>query len=105
MLHFYPSQAVDNSTQFEFDEAIACGDDATKSFAFTCDDLGGNSTCIPASEATEIANRNTVPFSKRGVECDKYNGLCRDQYQSQSSFCASGYYRESFEVRGYTTDI
>lgn len=101
----YPGQVMQNSTNFQFNNPIVCGDEATLSVGFNCNDLGANSTCIPSLRTTKRFQQSPPTKRDGGVQCDQYNGQCRNQYQSTTSFCSSGYKKEAFHVSGYTADI
>lgn len=90
---------------------LSCGDEASLSIEFNCNDLGAHSICIPKNSTATASRvrrvrRSSPSNSKRdgGAKCDSYSGQCRNQYQSSSGYCSDGYEKEHFGVSGYTQD-
>ncbi|KAL4794805.1 hypothetical protein BDV19DRAFT_389941 [Aspergillus venezuelensis] len=51
----YPGGAVGETTNFQFDEDLTCGDDVSLSVEFTCNDSDIASTCIPSNATSPAA--------------------------------------------------
>jgi hypothetical protein len=61
----------------------------------------------PDSEL-ELDKRRSVGHAlerRDGAKCNEWTFQCRNEYQSMSSYCSSGYILEEFPVKGTTGDI
>jgi hypothetical protein len=57
-------------------------------------------------DADTVSKRSPTQLEKRsGAACNQWTSQCRNEYQSTSGWCGSGYKTEYYDVKGYSTDI
>jgi hypothetical protein len=70
---FYPAQMIDDSNDFVFEEPLTCAHLLSHDIQATCQDAGGNTTCIPFRKkiCLDLSGRPTLclslPSAKRSV--------------------------------------
>ncbi|KAL4794808.1 hypothetical protein BDV19DRAFT_389944 [Aspergillus venezuelensis] len=107
---YYPGEAVTNASRFRFPVPMICGEDLPLSIALNCQDYNATASCIPGNMTTPNTAKRHLPTSKplmkrAEAKCDQYTGECRNEYQSTTGFCSSGYKKQVYNVPGYTADI
>jgi hypothetical protein len=131
---YFPSEIVPGSNDLQFNETLICGDLASLTVEFVCYDFGGDSTCVPTHDNTDtdadtdadsdadagvdadsdtdesntdaVSRRSLAHLEKRaGAACNEWSSECRNQYQSTTGGCASGYQKELYEVQGFSADV
>lgn len=124
-MFYFSSEIVPESNDLQLDEPLVCGDLASAVVEFVCNDMGGDSTCIPTQpdtdsdstgagadttntgsgatgdEAEAVSERSLAHLDKRaGAVCEGLTSLCKNQYQSTTGTCADGYEETDYEAEG-----
>lgn len=114
---FFPGEIIDGSNDLAFREPLACGDEASHIAEFVCQQLHDDmkATCIPKKHcilgiiclSPPQAKKRSIPSNKSKrdgqAKCNEWTNECRNEYQSTSAFCPSGYRKEVFDVGGGNT--
>jgi len=120
----YVSCEVPDVSDDDVSAALVCGDLASVTAEFACNDLGGDSTCVPThsadtdsgtagadsdatgEDARAGSKRSLMSLKKRAeAACDEWTLECKNQYQSTTGWCESDYTAQYYDVQGYAKDV